>query len=119
MKAAFHLLGGVSPAWRERPSDDGFDHEQAVAAVGVVAREALRDGEAELEVEVLRAGVDRADFEAGDAHAAAAEALLDLEQHALGDAAAAVLGGDAERGDVARAVGLDDADDEADHRAVG
>src|SRR5215207_7756560 len=118
MKAAFHLLVGVSPAWRERPSDDGFDHEQAVAAVGVVAREALRDGEAELEVEVLRAGVDRADFEPRDAHAPAAEALFDLEQHAARDAAPPVLGRDAERGDVSGLVWLDDADDEADHRPV-
>src|SRR2546421_11183128 len=81
-------------------SDQRFNHEQAVAAVRVVAREALRDGEAELDVKLLRAGVDRADFEARDADASASEPVLDLVQHTLCDSATPVFGRDAERGDV-------------------
>src|SRR5438270_13159506 len=85
-------------------SDQRFNHEQAVAAVRVVAREALRDGEAELDVKLLRACVDRADFEARDAYAPTAEAVLDLVQHTLRDPAPTVFGRDAERGDVTRGV---------------
>src|SRR5947209_15764598 len=99
-------------------SDYRFNHEQAVAAVRVVAREALRAGEAELDVKLLSACVDGADFEARDADAATAEPVLDLVQHTLRDAAPTVFGRDAEGCDMTRGVRLDDADDEADHRAV-
>src|SRR5437764_12941315 len=91
-------------------SDQRFNHEQSVATVRVVAREALRDGEAELDVKLLRACVDRADFEARDADAAASEAVLDLLQHPLCDAAPTVFGRDTEGCDVARRVRRDDAD---------
>src|ERR1051326_2705970 len=112
------LAASLSPSYFRLSLDQGFNHQQAVATVGVVARQTLCDGEAELDVKLLRAGVDGADFEAGDADGAATEAVLDFDEHALGDAAPPVFGRDAERGDVAGGVRLDDADDEADHRAV-
>jgi hypothetical protein len=61
----------------------------------------LGDGVAEVAVEVLRAAVDGADFEADGADVATLETLFDADEHAFGDAAAAMFGGDAERGDVA------------------
>jgi hypothetical protein len=97
---------------------DGFDHQEPVAAVRVVARQALRDDVADLAVELLRAGVDGAHFEPHGADVTTAEALFDAREHPLSDAAATVFGRDAERRDVTRAVGLDQSDDEADERAV-
>src|SRR5215213_8245258 len=80
---------------RRRSASDSdlqrLNHEEAVAAVGVVAGQALGDDVAEVAVELLRAGVDGADFEADHPHVAAAEAVLDFLHQAVGQPAAAVL----------------------------
>ena len=76
------------------------------------------DDVAEGAVELLRARVDRADFEAHHAHVAASETVFDLVHQALRDAPPTMLGRDADGRDVPGVVRLDEADDKADHRAT-